>query len=393
MNPLRSIAFFCVLLASLIAVGQEHGGVLYRVPSGWVERSEGDAKIFTPKGLKDSEMLAIILTPATAATSDSKRKQFEAAVAAANGSAKVLTASEVDEKTQGEVSRLVQVQNLESPDLGKHSRMYAMVFDGKQRVLAMMITNRDALIEPNLEAITNFFGSLQFKPSSQSGKIPTGDTPDAYMGSRGFLPSGRGVPIPTADLVNGKPQGLWWRLELDSYSVLHPVAQIYLANGVRAHNPRLGSGSLFDLEGQKRQKGNTGVGSFTIAGGQMVEKYDGFENRGAFASGTDGSGKFFKIGATVFRPLTTATPKAIVGKWTGVGAVRSQYEFLPDGTYRCGQIVDTGDWAAGVTTSGTYTLEGYLLMLRPSSGPIQIDLVGFDRTILMIGTTFHTRKK
>ncbi len=41
--------------------------------------------------------------------------------------------------------------------------------------------------------------------------LPRGETPDLFPGSPGFLPSGRGVQIPDAELVDGQPQGLWWR--------------------------------------------------------------------------------------------------------------------------------------------------------------------------------------
>ena len=402
MSLIKPVAFLSVLLSFVTAGAQEFKGVLYKAPPGWEERIESGAKIFTPIGLKDPEMLAIILPPATPATADSHRAQFDAMIASANSGSKVLDKSEVDEKTQGEVSRLVQVQSIESPDQGKFSRMYAMFFAGQQRIFAMAVTNRDALLEKHLDEITNFFASIQFKapadPESsetpfKAGKIPTGDTPNAYMGSSGFLPSGHGVPIPRADIVDGKPQGLWWWLQLNSYGVLHPTAHIYLPDGIFASNPRLGSGSLYDIEGQRRQRPPTGLGTFNIADGELHEVHEGFEKQAPFVHGTDDSGKFFKIDGTVFRPLGPATSKAILGKWTAISAVRSQYEFNADGTYKLGQIVDTGDWVGGSTTSGTYAIEGYLLMLRPAKGPVQIDLVGFDRAILMIGSAFHTRRK
>ena len=281
-----------------------------------------------------------------------------------------------------------------------------MLFADKRRAFVMVLSNRDSLLEKYGDEIMKFILDLSFKPQIESapgtgsaipipksGKIPTGNTPDKYMGSHGFLPSGRGIPIPPSDLVNGKPQGLWWFLQLNSHGTLHPTAYIYLPNGIFASNPRLGSGSLFDHEGQKAQSGSTGLGTFTISGGQIHQVHNGFEKQATFVSGSDTYGKFFKIDGTTFRPLQMATQKAILGKWQAISVVRSQYEFLADGTYRSGQIVHTGEWVGGSTTSGTYTIEGWLLMLQPSEGLPQINLIGFDRSSLMIGNSFHTVRR
>lgn len=63
------------------------------------------------------------------------------------------------------------------------------------------------------------------------------------------------------------------------------------------------------MEGQQSQPGANGVGTFAIGGGQIVERYDGFENRYPYAA----NGDSFQEGGITFRPLFPATNQSIVG--------------------------------------------------------------------------------
>lgn len=398
----RRVTASFLLLAALLgtSLAQEHQGVQYTKPKGWTEKNEGAAKVLTPGDLKAGEVVVVLVTPAMPVTEEPLAKQFEQSVATANDGSRVLSKGEVESKSAQAVTLQVQVMELDTKDLGKNSRIYAMITVGKQKTFLVSIFNKDTLVEKYGEAVMEIVGSIKFKasaattptspdkPTISTGKIPTGNTPDLYMGSTGWLPSGKGVEIPKADIVNGKPQGLWWKAQVGTNGLLMPIPHIYLPNGVRASHPRLGGGNLYDVEGQRNQKGHTGVGTFTIENGQFIEKYDGFENRGAFQSGTDKDGKFFKTGGAVFRPLIPLTKQNIVGNWRGTN---SEIRFKADGTYEMGQILRTNEWVAGSQTTGTYVIEGFLLMMVPKDGPIMISRSGIGGLMLVRGTVFYHR--
>lgn len=397
---------FCALIASALLIsfaslahGQEHKGVLYAKPKGWSEAAQGEAKVLMPSDLKEGEIVFVLITPAVPATAEPPAKQFESAVDRANEGAKVLSKGSIESQSAEGATVQFQVMELDSREFGKHSRIYAMILVGKQKTFAVVIVNKDSLMERHGEAITSLIGSLKFKDvlpttgpttAKRAGKIPTGNTPDLFPGSIGWLPSGVGVPIPEAAIVNGLPQGLWWKVQSSNNGSLKPITHIYLPDGVRASNPRPGGGNLFDVEGQRRQKGSTGVGTFSITNGQLVEKYDGFQNKGAYLTGSDKDGKFFKIGAAMFRPLVPLTKDSLVGTWRTTG---TEYKFKADGTYEMGTLVDTGDWSAGSRATGKYVIDGYLLMFIPNDGgPMYIDRAGMGGLMLVKGSTFFVRK-
>lgn len=366
---------------------QEHKGVLFTQPAGWEKSAEGDAVVLTPKDLKEGELLAILITPALPASSDPPLAQFEATVAGANEGDQARAATEPTVTSAAGRTIAMQVFETESEGLGKHKRLYVMAFADGQSVLMIVIANKGELMDKRMDTIADVIASLKFKKTRTA--IPTGDTPDLFMGMVGWLPSGKGVPIPSAAVTGGKPVGLWWKAQVNNQGLLAPVVHMYTAEGVRASLPRLGGGRLFDVEGQRKQRGTTGVGTFSIANGTMTEKYGAFENSGAFASGSDKDGKFFKLGGAMFRPLIELTEANVVGSWR---ASSSELSFRADGTYESGSVLSTGDWAAGSFTSGTYVIDGFLLMLVPKDGPITISLAGMGGLMLVRGGTFYTRK-
>ncbi len=399
----RLLTSTLLLLSGLVSTSleQEHQGVLYTKPKDWVEWNEGAAKVFSPSDLKSGEVVAVLLTPAVPVSEDTLAKQFDQSVASANEGSTVLAKGDVENKAAQGASIYLQVMELETPEIGKSSRIYAMIVAGKQKTFLVSIFSKDSLVEKHGKAVMELVGSLKFKSvptttptkvekaNTPITKIPIGNTPDLFPGSTGWLPSGKGVEIPKADIVNGKPQGLWWKPQVGTNGILMPITHIYLPNGVRASNPRPGGGNLFDIEGQRNQKGHTGVGTFTIDNGQLVEKYDGFENKGAFKFGTDKDGKFFKIGGAIFRPLIPLNKQNIVGNWRGTN---SEIRFKADGTYEMGQILRTDDWVAGSNTTGTYVIEGYLLMMVPKDGPILLSRSGIGGLMLVRGSVFYHRR-
>ncbi len=212
-------------------------------------------------------------------------------------------------------------------------------------------------------------------PVTSASPIPTGPPSNLYPGMPGWLPSGLGLPVPAAALVDGKPVGLWWRPATNpGFAVVH----IYLPSGVRASNPRLGGPRLYDWEGQRRQPGATGVGTFEIGGGQIVERYDGFENRDAYTVNKDS----FQIGAARFSPVEPVTATSILGWWKGQD---ENFEFRPDGSMTYG--VDS------INGKGRYTFDGYLLHIQPERGPGWVQLIGHTGVFLIRGTSILQRRR
>lgn len=211
--------------------------------------------------------------------------------------------------------------------------------------------------------------------AAPAGRIPTGVAPRLYPGMPGWLPSGAGVPLPDPAIVDGKPVGLWWQASGGSGRA---EVRVYLSNGMRASSPRLGGPRLYDLEGQRSQPGANGVGTFSISGGQIVERYDGFENRFSYAATRDS----FQVGGATFRPLRPVTAKSIVGAWQGPGL---NFEFREDGTVVYG--------TDAILNRGRYVLDGYLLQILPERNAGWAELVGETGVFLIRGNAMMQRSR
>lgn len=225
--------------------------------------------------------------------------------------------------------------------------------------------------------------------SASSGAIPTGDTPDLFPGSPGWLPSGRGVPIPEPELTDGRPQGLWWFPQMQG-TKMASMRIIFLPDGTRATHPRPGGPLLFDLEGQKAQRGQTGVGTFEVNDGVITQHYDGFTSTGELSSGEDAEGAWFNIGQMRYRPLAPPRTERLIGTWKSAGGT---YVFRDDGTFESGHITDTGVWTVASGGQGTWVHDGYLLQLRPNGAPGWITTIGATGDdFLVIGTVLYKRE-
>jgi hypothetical protein len=393
----------CFLLAIALiasAFAQEFKGVTYKKPAGWDEAIEGDAKLFVPKDLKEGELLAIIMTGAVPSNGSSWEKQFTDTIALANDGGKVSGEGKVEMKEGSGMTLLVQSLNLDHKEIGKHSRVYAQVSQGEQRVFVTVLIGKESLMEKYGEGVADFLGNIGFKtaptvktstaPTPVKGKIPTGNTPNLFISNEGWLPSGRGLPIPPAKVVNGKPQGLWWRLDQTS-SGLKPLLQLFMPNGVQTKFPRMGGGMLFDYEGEKAQSGTNSLGTFTVANGMITESLNGYDQKRPFSAGSDADGAFFRAGGFQFRPLVPMTYKSLAGVWVSKS---SEYEFREDGTYESGTLRSTAQWSQGAMVKGRYILDGFLLMLVPENGTLPtVERFGLAGNMIAKSGTFYVRKK
>lgn len=226
--------------------------------------------------------------------------------------------------------------------------------------------------------------------SASSGKLPTGNTPDLYPGSPGWLPSGRGVPIPEAQLVDGRPEGLWWHWQSVSESKMNAGIILFLPDGTRASNPRPGGGRLFDLEGQRAQRGTTGLGTFEINDGMITQHYDGYASTDAFETGSDADGAFFKTGAAKHMALAPPTEEGLVGTWATPGG---KYVFRSDGTFESGLVDINSDYTLAAGSRGTWKLDGYLISIQQLGGPSWITTIGATGdNFVVIGSSIYDRK-
>lgn len=261
------------------------------------------------------------------------------------------------------------------------STVTVLRFPGRYVGVLLNASNAEAIEACSADA-SRIHGSIRLNaaaPPSAQSSIPTGNTPQLFPGMPGWLPSGIGVPIPDAAFVQGAPVGLWWFGEADAGGILKPRVHMYLSSGIRASSPRMGGPRLYDLEGQKRQAGTTGVISFAIENGMMIERSGFGQFRAAYSTGSDASGPFFKHGSAVYRPLRPATAASITGHWRGSN---TEITFAGDGTFRYG---------AGY--AGRYVVDGYLIHMMPSNGAAWITLVGLGGDMLVYGTSGLFRVK
>jgi len=384
-----------VLAMPALAAAQEHRGVLYALPSNWRDTIQDDNKVFIPNGLRQGEAVVVLLMPSEAASAEPPVRQFETAVAVDNKELKVLGKGQVSETTRGTATLVVQSFDLEASDVGRHTRFYALVVERGRRARAIAVFRPDATRSRYEGVATTFLQSLRLKTEGSGPPVaggppvgtPTGETPELYPGMPGWLPSGRGVPIPAARLVDNKPQGLWWTTSYGSGT--RAVTFVFLPDGIHASNPRYGGGTLVDIEGQKRQPGANGVGSFSISGKTITREYDGHRNTESYSTTADNWSEIFKIGAAVFRPITAPTKQTLAGTWTVAG---TKYVFRPGDTYEMGQVVSGGGWAAGSRVTGAYSVDGHLVVLRPQGAPITITPIAFvGRDLILINGLLYRR--
>ena len=406
MNALAAIIALVLLIDAIAPAGaQEHRGVLYSLPSNWREQNQGNDKVLIANGLQKGEAVVVLIQPAEAASNDPPARQFETVVGTVNAAVKVHGSGRLASTPRGAGTFLLQAFQLEDADVGRHSRLYGMIVEGRRRALVIAVFKPESALARYENSVLAVLNSIRLNQGTappvasapspapaapvgpSGGGTPTGNTPDLHPGMPGWLPSGRGVAIPASQLVDGKPQGIWWTTSYGAGN--RAMTFVFLPNGIHASNPRYGGGNLFDMEGQRRQPGANGVGPFTIAGGQITREYDGHRSVDAYATGTDSSGQFFKIAAGTYRPVAAPTPQSIVGTWTVPG---TRYVFHPNGSYESGQVASGAGWVAGSRVTGAYSVDGHLVVLRPQGVAVTITPMGLvARDLLLINGLFYRK--
>jgi hypothetical protein len=397
-QALKRIAFACLLIIVALratpAAADVTNGLRYSVPKGWSTSEMNGVRIVHPSTLDNGEMMLALLIGVQPAAG-SPDEQIATIAATINTDVTVSSSSAILVTDRGDAGK-IHIKNFDvtSKEMGRHGRMVALMIRGDQRgAIVFMITDNKVLQKygDGMQELLKSFAldskavpAAAAKPTTEQaapkatqtaaaeGHLPTGETPDLYPGSSGWLPSGRGVAIPVARVVKGKPEGLWWHFQ-SSGSKTKAVTTIFLADGTRATNPRPGSGLLFDLEGQRKAPGTTGVGTFSIEGGKITQTHDGFTQTDSFRSGSDKNGAWIEIGAGRHYPLVFTTAKDLVGTWKGTGQT---FTFYADGALEGG---------------GTWQLDGYLLAIRNPNGGSYITTVGRTGALLIIGSSSYSK--
>lgn len=218
------------------------------------------------------------------------------------------------------------------------------------------------------------------------GSTLTGHTPDLTPGTPGWLPSGSGVRIPMPEVVNGRPEGLWWHLRSQPEGGAVVETLLFLPDGTLASSPRLGAGNLFDLAGQRAQRGPTGVGTFVVAGEKITQSQDGVTTTVPFHHGRGLEGAWMELGAARYGPLLPPSAQSMVATWTRADG---HYVFRADGTFEASHLVERKWVSAG---QGTWQLDGYLLSMHPTGAPSWIATAGASgSTYLVIGSSLYSR--
>jgi hypothetical protein len=380
------------------ALADVTNGIRYSVPTGWSAADQKGVRMLAPSDLKAGElMLAIMLgVQAPAGRPEDQIAQMAATI---NADAKVTSSSSVQITDRGGAGKLY-IKNFDvvSSDMGAHGRMIAVLVRGDQRAAILFLITNTKVLQRYGAGVQELLKSLEIDPQAVApaparpatppatpatspttpatpapGHLPTGETPDLYPGAPGWLPSGRGVAIPAARVVRGSPEGMWWSFQTRGART-SAIATIFLADGTRASNPRPGGGTLFDVEGQRKGRGTTGVGTFSVKDGKITQTYDGFTHTDAFKSGGGPDGEWIEIGASRHYPLAPVTTRDLAGTWKAAGQT---FSFGADGSLPGG---------------GTWQLDGYLLAIRNRGAAAYITTVGRTGKLLIIGASSFTRE-
>jgi hypothetical protein len=388
---------FALLAAGLLgAQVQQFGGYSYTRPAGYTEQASSKQIELTKVDAKRRTFcqLALQLSQASSGSAakdlDAEWQLLVAAQFKLNGPAETSTLS-VRGGSSDAVARTAPASTANISSM--MTTVMLLRFPGRYVSLLVNASNAEALQPCRADAV-EFLASIRLNeldPSAPGGvsqqpptDMPTGNTPRLFPGMPGWLPSGTGLPIPPPGFSQGMPVGLWWKPEADAQGYFKAAVDVFLPGGIRASYPRMGGPYLFDHEGQKRQSGHTGVGTYAIENGKFTQTYDGFENRGAYSTGADSTGPYFKSGADVYRPFTVATTQGIEGHWR---SYQSEVNFRTDGTYLYGPP------RAGNVRTGRYRLSGYLIQMIPDDGPPAINLAGMGGDMLVIGNSGVLRVK
>jgi len=416
MSNFRLALVVLPMLAST-AVADVFKGVRYSVPSGWVAADRDGVRTLAPTDKAGGELLVLVLgAEAASGTSD---EQMEALETQLTKGVKVTFASKVLVTNRGDRGTFYMTTlGVNSAERGDHGRMISMLVRDDQHAVLLFVFSNQATWEKHAAGVQSLLNSVSIdvnsirqparsgvatptptptptpRPTStptatRSDHLPTGETPDNYPGSVGWLPSGRGAAIPAARLVNGRPQGLWWRYQVKSSTQMSPLPMVFLPDGTMAHLPRPGSGTQVDLEHQRRQHGSEYVGTFRVRDGQITTSMNGYTQTDTFTSGRDKGEEWFEIGAGRHYPLALGSAKGLVGRWKGEG---QSYVFRADGTFQSGNITDNAEFTATQNGRGTWQLDGYLLGFTLADGSLYIDLAGMTSGFLVIGSVVYTRQ-
>lgn len=372
----------------------EFQGVRYAVPAGWSEKRQETMSIVFVPNAKPGETLAVVVFPASNDTGTDRQAILSTLIQSIEKGHKVIQPAEFTKKTRGDLTIYLATSQVED-ETGKGDRLYELISDGKKLAFVVASVNGDQFVKDHRAELVSLLESVRpSKAESPTGpqRIRIGATPGQYPGSPGWLPSGKGVPFPAPSVVDGHPVGMWWTQSLDLKNRTVAYATIFFPDGTLARFYRPGGPQTADLDGQRAEPGENNVGSWHVSDGQITLNVSGRSEtkKLTFKDGPDGT--TMSIGGAAYHKALPLTQKLLIGTWQVPGS--SEYTFKADGTYQFANSIGDGvSYAAGSTSTGKWTLDGYLLALEPNNGPYMVHKVfRFADNCIVFENTLHFRK-
>lgn len=324
--------------------------VRYAAPTGWAAQEVQEGRSYVrPDGTG-----VIVLhasrpdgAPALDAFHDLWRLQVQPAVGA--------TAPEPEVGQEGEVTIAVGARQVGTETATITASLVTFTRAGRTVGVVAVARSADALAE--LGAFFNSLGATSSGPD-------TLEPPRAPPETRGADAADHGdarVPIEPGTVIDGRPAGLFYRVEVDVTGSrgVETSTWLFLPNGrVSRFHPMGGSG-LFE---PSRCNPDT-CGSFEARGGELVMRWDnGTVHSWTLAVTADG----VRLDGREFRRARSIRAQTLVGEWSdgraGLGGA-NLYTFGADGRFTFG--------TASSGLDGTWRLDGLTLTLTFADGDVR----------------------
>jgi hypothetical protein len=216
-RPLRRSLFGLLLiqfLAWVSVAGADDFNVTFQPPPGWSPVPMADSRAFAPPGQPPGTFMLLIVSHADTLTAQTFRAWYDRQLALSD--LQIVERGEVVEGTARGMQFLVTTQLAQDPQAGRIQVLFYGLSSGRQVVLAVMMTNSDALTRQHMPAVRAFLDGLDFVAAAAAPATPAAPSADTA------------APIPPAALADGGPQGLFYQVRAIGIQQMQVEARIFL---------------------------------------------------------------------------------------------------------------------------------------------------------------------